>query len=136
MSTGYLHRHSTQIVQSLFFLCPKFQASSHLLWLYSPVCVGPGLNTFTPRLKWFSLVSMPCQTTLSFPVRPFTCIPRSCNETILLSKKSTYGNVGNIIFQCNEAFTACTLSKHGMHVFPEIYICVLHVYKLLMVCSA
>ena len=23
-------------------LLPKFQASSHLLWLYSPVCVGPG----------------------------------------------------------------------------------------------
>ena len=22
----------------------KFQASSHLLWLYSPVCVGPGRN--------------------------------------------------------------------------------------------
>ena len=29
-------------VQSLCFLSPKFQASSHLLWLYSPVCVGPG----------------------------------------------------------------------------------------------
>ena len=23
-------------------LLPKFQASRHLLWLYSPVCVGPG----------------------------------------------------------------------------------------------
>ena len=30
------------IVQSLFFLNPKFKASIHLLWLYSPVCVGPG----------------------------------------------------------------------------------------------
>ena len=27
--------------QSLFFLNPKFQASSHLMCLYSPVCVGP-----------------------------------------------------------------------------------------------
>ena len=32
---------ATQIVQFLFFLNPKFQASSCLLWLYSPVCVGP-----------------------------------------------------------------------------------------------
>ena len=32
---------ATQIVQSLFFLNPKFQASSCLLWLYSLVCVGP-----------------------------------------------------------------------------------------------
>ena len=28
-------------VQPLFFLNPKFQASSILLWLYRPVCVGP-----------------------------------------------------------------------------------------------
>ena len=28
-------------VQSLYFLNPKLQASSHLLYLYSPVCVGP-----------------------------------------------------------------------------------------------
>ena len=33
----------TWIVQSLYFLNPKFQASSNLLWLYlRPVCVGPG----------------------------------------------------------------------------------------------
>ena len=29
----------------------KFQASSHLLWLYSPVCVGPGRK---PRRPGFS----------------------------------------------------------------------------------
>ena len=33
---------ATLIVQSLYFLNPKFQASSHLLWLYRPVCVRPG----------------------------------------------------------------------------------------------
>ena len=33
---------ATRIVQSLFYLNPKFQASSHLLWLHSLVCVGPG----------------------------------------------------------------------------------------------
>ena len=35
---------TTWIVQSLFYLSPKSQATSHLLWLYSPVCVGPGRN--------------------------------------------------------------------------------------------
>ena len=39
-----------QIVQSLYVLNPKFQASSHLLWLCSLVCVGPGLK---PEC-WFS----------------------------------------------------------------------------------
>ena len=42
---------ATQIVLSLFFLNPKFQASSYLLWLHSPVCVGPGRK---PRRPVFS----------------------------------------------------------------------------------
>ena len=35
---------AVQIEQSLFFLNPKFQASSLLLLLYRPVCVRPGGN--------------------------------------------------------------------------------------------
>ena len=42
---------ATRIVQSLYFLYPKFQASGHLVWLYSPVCVGPGRK---PRRPVFS----------------------------------------------------------------------------------
>ena len=42
---------TTWIVQSLYFLSQKFQASSQLLWLYSPVCVGPGRK---PRRQVFS----------------------------------------------------------------------------------
>ena len=42
---------ATLIVQSLYFLNWKFKASSHLLWLYSPVCVGPGRK---PRRPVFS----------------------------------------------------------------------------------
>ena len=41
----------TDIVQSLFFLNPKFQASSSFLSLYRPVCVGPGRK---PRRPFFS----------------------------------------------------------------------------------
>ena len=39
------------IVQSLFFLNPKFQASNHLVWLSCLVCVGPGGK---PRRPVFS----------------------------------------------------------------------------------
>ena len=42
---------ATRIVQSLYFLNSKFQASRHLLWLYSLVCVGPGRK---PRRPVFS----------------------------------------------------------------------------------
>ena len=41
---------ATRIVHFLFFLNPKFQASSLLLCLYSPVCVGPGRKPHC----WFS----------------------------------------------------------------------------------
>ena len=39
------------IVQSLYYIHPKFQASNHLRWLYKPVCVGPGRK---PRRPVFS----------------------------------------------------------------------------------
>ena len=42
---------ATRIVQFLFYLNPKFQASSHFLWLYSPVYVGPCQQ---PRRSVFS----------------------------------------------------------------------------------
>ena len=41
---------ATRIVQFLFFLNPKFSASSHLLCLYSLVCVGPVRKPYC----WFS----------------------------------------------------------------------------------
>ena len=37
-----------QIVQSLYYLNPKFQASNHLLSQYSLVCVGPGWKPQRP----------------------------------------------------------------------------------------
>ena len=42
---------ATRIVQSLYFLNPKFQASIYLLWRYSPVCVRPDRK---PRRPVFS----------------------------------------------------------------------------------
>ena len=41
---------ATWKVQYLYFLNTKFQASSHLQWQYSLVCVGPGQNPHC----WFS----------------------------------------------------------------------------------
>ena len=39
---------ATWIVQSLYFLNLKFQASDHCLWLYRPVCVGPRWKPYRP----------------------------------------------------------------------------------------
>ena len=39
---------ATWIVQSLYLLNPKFQASRYLLWFGSPVCARPGLKSRRP----------------------------------------------------------------------------------------
>ena len=39
--------HFNYLVQSLYFLNPKFQASYYLLWLYCPVPIGSGRESWT-----------------------------------------------------------------------------------------
>ena len=65
VETGFLHMQKQErrsasrdqrlcfryIVQFLYLLNPKFQATSDLLWLPSPVCVGTGRK---PRRQVFS----------------------------------------------------------------------------------
>ena len=55
-----------QIVQSLYYLNPEFQASSHLLWLYSPVYVRPGQK---PRRPVFSQRGSYCKPTFFMAFR-------------------------------------------------------------------
>ena len=38
----------TDSTTPLLYIYPKVQASSHLLWLYSPVCVEPGQKSRRP----------------------------------------------------------------------------------------
>ena len=51
---------ATRITQSLYFLNPKFQASSHFLRLYSPVCVGPGRKPQRPVFSQRGSIFMVC----------------------------------------------------------------------------
>ena len=75
---------ATWIVQSLFYLNPKFQVSSHLLCVYSLVCVRPGWKPLRPgfsqrgsnnscpdKVVWrHQLVS----TSIPHPVATDTCV--------------------------------------------------------------
>ena len=70
------------IVQYLYYLNPKFQASSYPLWLHSPVCVGPGRNSRRPVFSQrgsndfhFNYVNTPVQ---------YTAIVRSVKNVVLL----------------------------------------------------
>ena len=53
------------LISEIFFLYPKFQASSLLLRLYSPVCVGPGRKSRRPVFSrrgssHFNAIEMSC----------------------------------------------------------------------------
>ena len=48
---------ATRIVRFLYLLISKFQASSSLLWLYSPVCIGPGRKPRKPFFLTSRLIS-------------------------------------------------------------------------------
>ena len=58
---------ATQIVQSLYFLNPKFSSNSHLQWLYSLVCVGCGPGRKPPKTGFLTtrLISQKNKRTLS-----------------------------------------------------------------------
>ena len=72
-----------RIVQSLFYLNPKFQASIHPLWLYSPVCVGPGQK---PRRPGFSQRGSFDDYKMSSSAQQRHCF-RYINSTIPLNPK-------------------------------------------------
>ena len=73
---------ATRTVQSLFYLNPKFQASSLLLWLYRLVCVGPGRKP--------TLLVLPCDGS-------HIC-PENAQMHVLFSSEYTCINRHNNIF--------------------------------------
>ena len=68
---------ATQIVQSLYSLNQKYEASGHLLWQYSPVCIGPGRKPQRPVFSQRGSLYPRhlCRGVYSFrlSVRPFVC---------------------------------------------------------------
>ena len=62
-----------RIVQSLYYENPKFQASSQLLWLYSPVCVGPGRKPHRPVFSQQGSYESMRSIVQDFPTEP-TCV--------------------------------------------------------------
>ena len=73
---------ATRVVRSLYHLNSKFQASSHLLWLYRPVCVGPGRKPRRPVFSErgsFSAKKQHCFLSACCRFYSYITKPRPCN---------------------------------------------------------
>ena len=109
---------ATRIVQSLYFLNPEFQASCNLLWLYSPVCVGPGRKprrpVFSQRGSFYCLrLSLFCISVLTVP-NPCAnnpCVYGSCHHTgASYSCQCTNGYTGK---NCDQGNVSRLVHHHG-----------------------
>ena len=90
---------ATRIVQSLYFLNPKFQVPSYLQWLPSPVCVGPGRKPRRP--VFWRRVSYVNETSNSVHLQ--TCMMPSSYPHINYVEVSTVS-----FFQCQNHATSPT----------------------------
>ena len=79
-----------RIVHSLYYLCPKFQASSHLLWLYSPVYVGPSRK---PRRPVFSQRGSSDMRLCCLHMLEINMNGRTCTWLICLNFEGQYDNI-------------------------------------------
>ena len=104
---------ATRIVQFLFYLNPKLQASSSFLSLYRPVCVGPGRKPRRPVFSRRGSNSSSYETHLQLTQSLNTlwhnqtkAFSDRFSPLLLLSRKSSSGGFGQKI-KTNEFFTQC-----------------------------
>ena len=86
---------ATRIVQSLYLLNPKFQASSNLLWLYNPGCVGPGRNPRRPVFSERGLYDLSCEQLLCSTA----CVDPTwvCAFIVRICSQLAFSGLGTII---------------------------------------
>ena len=85
------------IVQFLFFLNPKFQASSHLLWVYRPVCVKPGRKLRRPVfLHWAQIIQLQIPTWY-LPIDPNIPCGKHGYTILLVSHQQIHPATTNVL---------------------------------------
>ena len=90
---------ATRIVQSLFFLNPKFHASSLLMWLYSLICVRPVRKPYC----WFS-----------HETAHFIPILASSDETSYIFEPPR-GKTNNVVSEQVRHKPACTSTEKSLN---------------------
>ena len=80
---------ATRIVQSLYLLNAKFQASSHLVWLHSPVSVRPGRKPGRPVFSQRGSLRKACSSRVPNTLSSLCCLTAGNFCTQDTSKKSS-----------------------------------------------
>ena len=98
-----------RIVQSLYYLRPKFQASNHLLSQYSLVCVGPGRKprrpVFSQRGSFYkdlTEINARCRSTNLY----WKIVFKYGGEHVLIFYGNTPTRDGNLILYCGQTFAS------------------------------
>ena len=73
---------ATYIEQSLYFLYRKFQASSHIVWLYSLVCVRPGRKSRRPISHNEAQMMLDNAILVKLSVYPFSSLQIALRELL------------------------------------------------------
>ena len=104
-----------RIVQFLFFLNPKFLVSSHLLWLCSPVCVGPGLKprrpVFSQRGSYNNNVKCVCFNCRQFSINSI-CDPNRYPQHMILWRN----------IKRHHIFIILILTQNFPHIYHILYV--------------
>ena len=140
-------------MQFLFYLNPKFQASSHLVWLYSLVCVRPGRK---PRRPVFSergsLYLEPFSDTarIQLETAKGTTVPNCYTFVTEYDEEATnlpywMKSIGSkFTMSCYTCFQYVTMTENLSSGFPTIYVaktkalisCAVPICKNIMIISA
>ena len=103
---------ATRIVQSLYFLNPKFQVSSHLVWLYSPVCVEPVPKPRRPVFSERGSYQKPCYNRPCYKEVEmyfmFLSIFRYVINELIETEQDYVKDLGSIVEVCTD-FIALTI---------------------------
>ena len=118
-----------RIVQSFYFLNLKAHASSHLLWVYSPVCVRPGWKprrpVFSQRGSYYQdplQVEPDLRTVLSWHPMFIYILTNAIKLSIKLTNKAHVNTATRSDSTCSELSTVKFLNFRTPEIFAVIYL--------------
>ena len=127
----------SRIVQSLYYLNPKFQASSYILWLHSLVCVGNPEDRFSHDEAHCILISGLKHRYSGYLLYRFIfCVSLMHRNVSMIANRLIKVKVsGELLFRHynnKHIMKACQKHSLGIHWLNKMYYSLLECYNFLL----